>query len=467
MMATDSGDSRRWPRRVAAAVTATVLLWGGGVLLRGDPPVATPTTRTTASAPPRVPKAKASATTRGAPSRALATPQTAHAAVTALLAKRASAVLKRDRTAYAASLDPAAGSFRAKQLALFANLAPVPLDTWSYVVDDAEGDDRVTDAIRARHTADEIYVPPVGLRYKLRGFDRQPTELTLRVTFVRRDARWYLASDSDFDRPGHATARELWDFGPVDVVRTARSLVIGPRGRRIYLQSVARDTDAAVPRVTAVWGSGWPQRVVVLVPTSQRQVSDLIGTRTVLSQIAAVAVSQVAGKGGAYRAVGSRIIVNPPNFDQLTSLGRRVVLAHEVTHVASRDTTGPTAPAWLVEGFADYVGYRGTSVDPKTAARELGLDVRRKTAPKLLPSETDFLGSNAKLAQSYEGAWLACRMIAQRHGEPALLAFYKAVGSSKASASQEAVRAAMKTHLSTTPEAFTIAWRAYVKETLR
>ena len=376
-------------------------------------------------------------------------------------------MLKRDRAAYAATLDPKAAKFRAAQLAVFANLAPVPLGSWTYVVDEAPGDDRVTDAIRAKHRADEVYAPAVGLRYKLKGFDSQPTELTLRATFVRRGAKWYLASDSDFDRPGHATARELWDFGPIDVVRTARSLVLGPRGRRPYLQSVARDTDAAVPRVSAVWGSAWSQRVVVLVPTSQRQVSDLIGTKTVLSQIAAVAVSQVAGNGGAYRAVGSRIIVNPPNFDQLTSLGRRVVLAHEVTHVASRDMTGPAAPAWLVEGFADYVGYRGTAVDPQSAARELSLDIQQRQAPKALPVESDFHGGNVKLAQSYEGAWLACRMIAEQHGEPTLLAFYRAVGTSKAAGQQEAVRVAMKTYLGLTPDEFTAAWRTYVEETLQ
>lgn len=464
-MAKRFGGSARLQRRVIAVAAAAVVLSAGGAFLRRsthESPVAPATIQ---AARPRAAAPTASPKPLGAPGR---NPEasSAHAAVTALLDARAAAVLTRDRAAYVDTLDPEATGFRASQLKVFANLEPIPLGTWAYVVDDSESDDRVTDEIRARHHADEIYAPPVGLRYKLKGFDTQPTELTLRVTFVRRGQRWYLASDSDFDRPGHATARELWDFGPIDVVRTARSLVLGPRGRRAYLQSVARDTDAAVPRVTAVWGKAWLQRVVVLVPTSQRQVSDLIGTRTALTQIAAVAVSQVAGSGGAYRAVGSRIIVNPPNFDQLTSLGRRVVLAHEVTHIASRDQTGPDTPAWLVEGFADYVGYRGTSVDPRTAARELGLELRQKQAPKELPAEADFNGDNSRLAQSYESAWLAARMIAERFGEPALLAFYRAVGSSKGGSKGAAVRGALKSVLATTPESFTAAWRSYLKATL-
>ena len=348
---------------------------------------------------------------------------------------------------------------------MFANLAPVPLASWSYVVDDSAGDDRITDAVRARHHGDEVYAPPVGLRYKLSGFDTAPTELTLRLTFVRRGPRWYLASDTDFDKPGHATARELWDFAPVDVVRTAHSLVLGPTGRRAYLVAVARDTDAAVPRVTAVWGKAWSQRVVVLVPTSQRQVSDLLGTRTALSQIAAVAVSQVADIGGAYRAVGSRVVINPPNFDKLTVLGRRVVLAHEVTHVASRNATGPSMPAWLVEGFADYVGYRGAGVDPRTAARELGVEIRRQQPPKELPTEADFNGANPKLALAYESSWLACRMIAERYDEATLLAFYLAVGKSKESGKDAAVSAALSKVLAATPAAFTASWRRYVRAT--
>lgn len=383
-----------------------------------------------------------------------------------MLNARAAALLKRDRAAYARSLDPAAKAFRAKQLAIFGNLTPVPLQEWKYHVDAGESDDKVTAAIRKRHGGDEVYAPPVSLQYRLRGFDARPTEVRHRLTFVRRGARWYLASDSDFDRPGHATARDLWDFGPVDVVRTARSLVIGPRGRRGYLQSVARDTDAAIPRVTAVWGKAWPQKVVVLVPTSQRQVSDLIGTKTALAQIAAVAVAQVVRAGPAYRSVGSRIIVNPPNFDQLTDVGRRVVLTHEVTHVASRDSTGPFAPAWLVEGFADYVGYRGTSLDPKVAARELRADIRENRMPKALPKEADFNGDNTSLAQAYEGSWLACRMIAERYGEPKLLAFYRRVGASKSASKDAALRAALRSDLRTTPEAFTAAWRAYLKATL-
>ncbi|MEO6714503.1 MAG: hypothetical protein ABIM89_13865 [Mycobacteriales bacterium] len=380
--------------------------------------------------------------------------------MTAVLEARAAAVLEGDQRAFAAGIDPQSPAFGAKQTAVFVNLKPMPLASWSYAVDVPE--DEITAEMRARYHADEIYAPVARLRYQFTDFDTHPTELRQLLTFVRRGTKWYLASDSDFDTPRRATARELWDFGPLAVVRTARSLVIGPVGRRAYLQSIARDTDAAVPKVSAIWGSEWSQRVVVLIPTSQEQVSDLIGAGMELSQIAAVAVSRVTGSGGAYRAVGSRVIVNPPNFDQLTPIGQRVVLVHEVTHVATRDATGPDVPAWLVEGFADYVGYRGTAIAVEVAARELAVDVRDDPDGLELPSEVDFHGDNPRLAQAYEGAWMAARMIAERHGEKRLVALYRAIGTTKGVGKDDAVRESLKKVLRTTPERFAADWRSYV-----
>jgi hypothetical protein len=282
---------------------------------------------------------------------------------------------------------------------------------------------------------------------------------------VRRGQRWFIAGDSDFDRPGHTTARALWDFGPLDVVQTERTLVLGPRGRRAYLRLVAREVEAAIPRVSAVWGADWNQRVVVLVPTSQGQVSDLIGARTALRHIAAVAVSQVIEESGSSRSVGTRVIINPPNFDKLTRQGKRVVLTHEVTHAASRAATGPNTPAWLVEGFADYVGYRGTGVSTIVAAQELAAEVRRGKTPAALATFADFDGDSPRLPQAYEGAWLACRMIAERWGEKTLVALYRRLGASTGD-KQAALTEAMSALLKTTPAAFTAQWRAYLEAKL-
>jgi hypothetical protein len=460
-MSTRPGRLPRWFQVVVAAGVVGQLTFAGTSIWRrsgtdvgaGDQAAsATVTTAARATTP-------SGALGTSAASAASLTPA---AAVAALLDTRARAVLSRDRAAYEATIDPSDPAFLRAQIRTFDNLADVPLSAWAYAVADDEIE-TISSDIRSKYAADDVYAPKVSLRYGLRGFDTDLTDLVLRPTFVRRGERWYLAADGDFDRPGHSTGRAIWDFEPVAVMSTSHTLVMGPRDKTAYLRTVAREVDAAIPRVTAVWGKDWNERVVVLVPTSQRQVSDLIGTRTALAHIAAVSVSQPAGSSG--ERSGTRVIINPPNFDKLTRLGKRVVLTHEVTHVASRAVTGPNSPAWLVEGFADYVGYRDTGVDTRVAAQELALEVRRGNTPSALATAADFDGDSARLPQAYEGSWLACRMIAERTSERTLVAFYRATGASKGD-KDAALEEAMSRLLNTTPAAFTVAWRAYLKAKL-
>jgi hypothetical protein len=469
VVGTDSGRPSRWLVRLLAAAIAAELAVAGGVLATGRATGASPVAGAPdaeggaagGSQPADGAKKPAAPQSRPAPPGAAQR----KAEVTALLARRAAAVLSRNRRAFAALLDPKQKAFVREQLVVFDNLRDVPLRSWRYDVDDRDQASRVP-GLAKRYSADEVYAPEVRLGYRLRGFDVRPTELEQHLTFVRRGKRWLLAADRDFDRPGHRTARDMWDYGPVEAVRGSRTLVLGLRGRSRYLRSLARETDAAVPRVNAVWGSDWSQRVVVLVPSTQRQVSSLIGGATHLSQIAALAVAQVEEHDGGYRSSGNRVIVNPPNFNQLGALGRRIVLTHEVTHVATRDATTPRVPAWLVEGFADYVGYLNTGVSTNSAARELRADVRAGRIPAALPTDKDFHGGNKRLAQAYESSWLACKLIVERTSRAKLVKFYRTLGQARTGTDAEAVRRAMRSVLDTTPESFTSAWRSYLKAQL-
>ncbi len=467
-MSTRPGGLPRWFQVVVAAgVVGQLTLAGTSIAERyGEAPSSSRRREASTSAAARATPPALDAVVTAAPSvTATASVDTGStAAITTLLEARAKALLGRDRAAYQATVDPADPAFLREQIRTFDNLRAVPLSTWTYDVDAGELE-AISSDIEKKYAADEVYAPKVSLQYRLLDFDTEATDLVQRLTFARRGERWYVAGDSDFDRPGHATARAVWDFGPVDVIKTAQTLVLGPRGRRAYLQLIAREVEAAIPRVSAVWGKDWNQRVVVLVPTSQRQVSDLIGTRTALGHIAAVAVSQVSEESGSYRSVGIRVIINPPNFDKLTRLGKRVVLTHEVTHVASRSATSSNTPAWLVEGFADFVGYRGSGVAATVAAQELAQEIRRGKIPAVLATFADFDGDSPRLPQAYEGAWLACRMIADRWGEKTLVAFYRAMGASKGD-TQAALEEAMTRLLNTTPEAFTADWRAYLQAKL-
>ncbi len=384
------------------------------------------------------------------------------AAIRALLTKRSTALLKRDREGFLAGIDPASPSFRLRQGKLFDNLREVPLAQWSYTVEpDRELVQFPSGLSRFRAP---LWVPRVNVQYQIAGFDDRATRQRQVFTFVQRSGQWYIGADDDFDQAGSPTARGLWDFGPVVVTRTATTIVLGHPRSLARLRVLARACDEAIPRVRKAWGGDWAGKVVVLVPDSQVELSRIVQEGNDLSQIAALATAGVAGSGDG--SAGERIIVNPPNFDKLGPLGSRVVLQHEITHVATRAATTGTTPLWLAEGFADYLGYLGSGVTVRSAAHELAVDVRRGRVPTALPANADFTGTNPRLPQVYELSWLACRLIAERVGQQGLVRFYRTVGSYDGTAS-EAVQAALRAQLHMSTAQFTQRWRSYLTEQLQ
>jgi hypothetical protein len=249
----------------------------------------------------------------------------------------------------------------------------------------------------------------------------------------------------------------------VVAVRTRSSLVLGHPGALATMRAIAAVTDAGVPHVSAVWGTDWTQRVVVLVPATQTELGQIIEEGNDLSQIAAVATAGLAGTGSG--PVGERIVINPPNFAKLGAIGRLVVLRHEMTHVASRALTSGSTPTWLAEGFADYVGYLDSGVAIRDAGRELAVDLRKGTVPTALPADEDFSGTNTALPQVYEMSWLACRLIAARTTQAGLVRFYRDV-SAEGGDAQSAVAAVLQRQLHLTMAQFTALWRSYLHQQL-
>jgi hypothetical protein len=371
------------------------------------------------------------------------------AAVTALLDQRATAIRRHDRGAFVATLDPARPALRRAQLRMFASLARVRFATWSY------------------SAASGAVPTSVQLRYRLAGFDLRPVQRTQYPTFVERGGRAYLSAMSD--RPHRqVTDSDLWDFGPVAVVRRASVLVLGARGERSRMKDIAKAMAAAIPRVTAVWGKGWSQRVVVLVPSTQSEMGRIdgdAGDHSDLSQIAAQTSSEISSERGHPSPAGGRVTINPRNWSKLDALGRSVVLTHELTHVATQSATGVQTPRWLEEGFADYVGFQQPGVTVGAAAAELAQEVQAGHPLRALPTDRDFDWSGTHLAAAYEQAWLACRYIAARAGQAGLVRFYRLVGAST-QGTAAAVATGLRTVLGLTPAEFTTQWRSYVDREL-
>ncbi|MGC5362457.1 hypothetical protein ACPXCE_12395 [Streptomyces sp. DT24] len=368
-----------------------------------------------------------------------------------VLDRRAAAVLDHDPAGYLAAVDPRDAALRAAQSRELRNLADVPLSSWTYRVRS------VREHGAGRATAD------VELRYRIDGYDNAPVTSDRRLDLERDEpaGRWYIAAD----RPGGDGGRELWQQGDVQVVRGSRSLVLGVGREPAELRRIADTTDRAVPAVSAAWPRTWARRVVVLVPDSVEDMAELLGSPAANYRgIAAVTTGETGGDRA--KAPADRVIVNPQAYALLGSVGQRVVLTHETTHVATRADTSAATPLWLSEGFADWAAYRDEHGTDAEIAPELADAVRRGDLPATLPTDEDFgfAGDADRLARAYEGGRLACALIADRWGEEKLIAFYKAVG-----AGQErdgAVERATHEVLATTPQDLTARWREYLRDRL-
>ncbi|OKI05177.1 hypothetical protein A6A06_11100 [Streptomyces sp. CB02923] len=376
-----------------------------------------------------------------------------------MLDRRAAAVRDRDAGAFLASVDPHASGYRTRQRAVFANLAQVPLAAWSYelVKTDAFGLPAVVGA-QGRRVAAEV-----RLRYRLTGYDTAPVTSVQYLTLTDRGGRWLITSDSDGAGSGRRSTRQLWDQGPVQVVRGRHSLVLGVGRGTAALRELADRTDEAVPAVGRAWPGKWAGRVVVEAPQSLDRMAELLNA-TDPSGYRGIAAVTTGETGSAPAAPADRVVVNPEAYGELSATGRQIVLTHEATHVATRTTTTSATPLWLSEGFADWAAYRGGGRPAAATAPELAHAVAKGTPPSRLPADDDFRFSRSarELARAYEGGWLACRMVADTWGEKKLGAFYRAVGLG----GEESAGRAMQDHLGVSPAEFTRRWRSYVTEQL-
>ncbi|HKC29564.1 MAG TPA: hypothetical protein VKB75_16230, partial [Jatrophihabitans sp.] len=305
----------------------------------------------------------------------------------------------------------------------------------------------------------------VSLRYRLRAVDRVPTSHDLWWTFVRHDGRVVISADDGLGYAGGNSWQGPWDFGRLILERGPHSLVLGHPDHATALQQVRDAVEAAAPAVSAVWGTNWSQDVAVIVPSSATELTAQAGRSSdVTLQLAALALSD--GRDPLTGTIyGQRLIVNPDALARLSAVGRQIVIRHEVTHIADAAATTDASPQWLVEGFAEYVANQNTGQPVRVAASELAADVRRGRVPAALPAPGDF-ATGGQAAQAYEGAWLACRLVAQRAGQAALVQLYRSVGASSQDAST-ALDDALRRILHEGTAQFTRQWRAYLIAQLR
>lgn len=253
--------------------------------------------------------------------------------------------------------------------------------------------------------------------WRFAGFDARPERMEVRVGFAEHDGRLAIAAIGGGDRRS-----PIWLGGPVQVRRTATSLVLVEGGPH-QADRMAALARHAVPQVRAVLPR-WSGGLVVEVPATQGGLQRALHARP--GQYDGIAAVTTTVDGSRSRTAPVHVFVNPVVFGPLKPHGAQVVITHEATHVATGAATSPS-PIWLVEGFADFVALRAQRLPLSTTAARIARLVRRSGPPRHLPGQSEFAASADHLEARYESAWLACRLLADRGGQAALVAFYRAV----------------------------------------
>ena len=162
-------------------------------------------------------------------------------------------------------------------------------------------------------------------------------------------------------------------------------------------------------------------------------------------------IDRAAGTATSYR-----IVVDPARLSGVDDLTRRALLAHELVHSHLQPVTDPATPLWLVEGFADAIGYRAAGTDRVAVRDGLG-----DLPPGGLPTDAELNAGNLPTRQAaYGRAWLAVEYLVGELGEPGAVALYRTVAASPDPAA--AFAAQLDATLGLSEAEFVAAYDAYV-----
>lgn len=182
------------------------------------------------------------------------------------------------------------------------------------------------------------------------------------------------------------------------------------------LDRVAGALPSARVAVDGFWGPDWGGDGPVTVVAAGSQADFL--TRAGLdparqwTDIAAVAVADSVDPPRGL-ATGQRIVL-APGAAAMSDAALRIVLTHELFHLAARPKTAIDAPRWLTEGVADYVA-RPPSPLPAAAA-----------ADPTLPSDAELDVPGDRRSAGYDRAWWFARFVADEYGVDGLRRLYRA-----------------------------------------
>jgi hypothetical protein len=217
--------------------------------------------------------------------------------------------------------------------------------------------------------------------------------------------------------------------------RTVHLISLGGPSTDGLLTRIGGDIGDAVGAVEKFWGNDWDRDIVVIATESDAQfvVQAGLDPNRQWTDIAAVSVADHVDLEH-HSASGQRIVF-ASGAAAMSDASLRIVLTHELFHLAARADTAPDAPRWLVEGVADFVAR------PPAA---LPADAATNTA---LPTDAGLDTAGPARAMGYDRAWWFARFVADTYGVDALRRLYVAAAGPHHADFATAVRRALDTDM--------------------
>lgn len=331
----------------------------------------------------------------------------------------ATAAKTQDRSAYDQTLSTRDPVFADRARMLFDNLGqltPVRLEARLQPGPQPLG------APRQSLLGPDAWTQPVLLVWQLPG-DADAAEHTVWLTFVAEGGRELVAGTSDRPAATPAGPQPSWWLGPVQSRRTGGVTVVTGSGQvpdRWLTRAERARSD--VRRGLPAGAADGLDPVVVEVPATTADFAAVVGVAA--DDYADVAAVTVAA--GATPTAARRVVVNPAAARRLTAEGLAVTLTHETVHAVTRSPSSP-APAWAVEGLADYVALATHPHVRAEVERPLLSRTRSEGAPVRLPTDADFAAAAPRLDLAYAEAESICRYVAQTSSVSRLGELYRAL----------------------------------------
>jgi hypothetical protein len=339
--------------------------------------------------------------------------------IQALLDARAEAVARKDLKAFMATVDPGNEEFRASQEAWFRRFVQLPVEGYSLTSTLPELGELTRAQDRERH-GNSAMVVRVDERYRLAGYDRRADLNQLVYTFVSRSGNRLIAGDTALDDLGLFSERQPWDFGDILVLESEHFLAVFHPGDRTAAQSTLQQAEQGLTQVGRGWPREWSRRSVIYIPAGVGELEGLLGVVFDVSNFVAFAASAV-DLAEAWDLVGYRVVVNPANFLRYGPRLRTEILAHELVHVATRESSGPFVPNWVEEGIAQLA--------ESTPQPDLGPLVASGRFTATVPEDYRFTsGSNQDIFQTYRESLSALAFMRDTFGLEEVGEYYAALG---------------------------------------